>query len=89
MNKVIVWKSRPGGSIAEQESKGLAMCRKLKGFMRIVDGSNITGILFFEVCMQCAVALPNDVMKFSHFYNITRNPDYITDKPFPFLETFC
>lgn len=65
------------------------MCRKLKGFLCIVDGANLTENSLFEVCTRCAVALPNEVVKPSCFHDIMRYLNCVTGKPFPFLVTLC
>lgn len=88
VNKEEVWTQRPGRSIAEQGQKGIAACRKLKGYCRVVDRSNLSGNPSAEVRMKCAIGLLNDTIKSSHFYDVMRNPNYIVGKQFPFPETF-
>lgn len=53
-----------------------------------MDFSNLTGNFSLEIRMGFTVALLNDVMKPSLFYDSRRNPNYVIGKPFPFPETY-
>lgn len=57
--------------------------------MRIVDGAHLTETPSLKICVRFAVPLFNHVVKPSYFYDIMCNPNYVTGRPFPFLETFC
>ncbi|KAI0562781.1 hypothetical protein FGB62_53g17 [Gracilaria domingensis] len=84
-----VWKARSGRSVAEQGQKGLALCRKLKGCLRIVHAQQTTGNATDDDKMRCAVGLLNNVIKTSHFYDVFRNPNYVIGKAFPYPNTFA
>lgn len=77
-----LWKSRSGRSISNQAQKGLAICRKLKRFFRIVDSHQHTGNINDSGRLRCEVGLFNDTIKVSHFYDVLRNDNYPLRKPF-------
>lgn len=83
-----LWNSRSGRSIAEQAQKGIALCRKLKGHLRVVEKHRITGNPSDADRMRCAVGLFNGVIKVSHLYDVIRNDKYVVGKPFPYPATF-
>lgn len=80
--------SRLGRSIAEQAQKVLALCRKLKGYLRVVERDSITGNPSDVNKMRCALGLLSDVIKVSHFFDAIRNDKYVVGKPFPYLRPF-
>lgn len=83
-----VWKARSGRNVADQGRKRHAACRKLRGAPRIVEANSMTGNIIDEAKMQCVVGLYNGAIKLSHFYDVCRNPNYSTGKPFNYPKTF-
>lgn len=81
-----LWKSRSGRSISEQVQKGLSICRKLKGFLLVVDSHQLTENINDLEKLCCAVGLFDDTIKVSHFYEAHRNYNYSLGKPFSYLD---
>ncbi|KAI0558790.1 hypothetical protein FGB62_187g11 [Gracilaria domingensis] len=86
--KIDVWRARLGRSVADQGQKGIALSRKLKGYLRIVEAQRVTGNPTDYDNMRCATGLLNNIIKTSHLYDVIRNLNYVIGKPFPFAKIF-
>ncbi|PXF49720.1 hypothetical protein BWQ96_00372 [Gracilariopsis chorda] len=83
-----VWKSHSRRIVGNQESKNLAICRKLRGALQIVEAHNTTGNATDKIKMRCAVGICNGAIKVSYFYEVLRNPNYAIRKLFPYPKRF-
>lgn len=83
-----LWSSRSGRSIAEQGSKAIAACRKLKKSFRVLAAMQTTGNPTEADLMRCATGLYNDAIKVSHVYDVIRNETYNVGKSFTYPLTF-
>lgn len=85
-DKTKVWFASSGRSIDQQSQKGMEACRKLKGYLRVVDNLNLTGKPDEEIKLKCATRMYKKLIKGSPLHDTARNPTYFIDKDIPYPE---